>query len=154
MALNNKKAAQALAAGLTGEGLGEKEDFLTTENHLFINKLNYICKNYDTNFKDVSNNQLLSSWDSQLSFSLSQIGENFETHDGRASFAPDWKAAFGRERNCQQSRLLAVESIDDRKAFACDDPRDTWVLLRQEDVKLHGYPRHQRWIQGEAIREA
>ena len=46
--------AQALAAGLTGEGLGEKEDFLTTENHLFINKLNYICKNYDTSFKDVS----------------------------------------------------------------------------------------------------
>ena len=54
MALNNKKVAQALAAGLTGEGLGEKEDFLTAENHLFINKLNYICKNYDTSFKDVS----------------------------------------------------------------------------------------------------
>ena len=45
---------QSLAAKLTGNGLGEKEDFLTTENHLFINKLNYICKNYDKSFADVS----------------------------------------------------------------------------------------------------
>ena len=40
--------------GLTGSGLGEGEDFLKGENHLFINKLNYICKHYDTSFKDVS----------------------------------------------------------------------------------------------------
>ena len=35
-------------------GIGESENFLTEENHLFINKLNYICKNYDQSFKDVS----------------------------------------------------------------------------------------------------
>ena len=35
-------------------GLGENEDFLERDNQLFINKLNYICKNYDTAFKDVS----------------------------------------------------------------------------------------------------
>ena len=46
--------AQSLLASLTGDGIGEKEDFLTTENHLFINKLNYICKNYDKSFSDVS----------------------------------------------------------------------------------------------------
>ena len=39
---------------LTGNGIGEKVDFLSQENHIFVNKLNYICKNYDTNFKDVS----------------------------------------------------------------------------------------------------
>ena len=35
-------------------GIGENEDFLERDNQLFINKLNYICKNYDTSFKDVS----------------------------------------------------------------------------------------------------
>ena len=35
-------------------GLGEDINFLTAENHIFLNKLNYICKNYDTSFKDVS----------------------------------------------------------------------------------------------------
>ena len=35
-------------------GIGETEDFLDRDNQLFINKLNYICKNYDTSFKDVS----------------------------------------------------------------------------------------------------
>ena len=47
-----EKAAQDL--GLTGDGMGESDDYLSQENHLFINKLNYICKNYDTSFKDVS----------------------------------------------------------------------------------------------------
>ena len=41
---------QAAATG----GLGEDIDFLTHENHIFLNKLNYICKHYDTSFKDVS----------------------------------------------------------------------------------------------------
>ena len=35
-------------------GLGEDQNFLDQENHIFINKLNYICKNYDQSFKDVS----------------------------------------------------------------------------------------------------
>ena len=39
---------------LSGIGIGEQEDFLKHENHIFINKLNYICKNYDQSFKDVS----------------------------------------------------------------------------------------------------
>ena len=47
-----EKAAQDL--GLTGDGIGESDDFLSQENHIFINKLNYVCKNYDTSFKDVS----------------------------------------------------------------------------------------------------
>ena len=47
-----EKAAQDL--GLTGDGMGESDDYLSQENHIFINKLNYICKNYDTSFKDVS----------------------------------------------------------------------------------------------------
>lgn len=45
----NKKAEEAL-----GLGLGENQNFLDRENHIFINKLNYICKNYDQAFKDVS----------------------------------------------------------------------------------------------------
>jgi len=28
-------------------------DFFDSENHIYINKLNHICKNYDTAFKDV-----------------------------------------------------------------------------------------------------
>lgn len=39
---------------LTGNGIGERIDFLSQENHIFVNKLNYICKNYDNSFKDVS----------------------------------------------------------------------------------------------------
>jgi hypothetical protein len=39
---------------LSGDGIGEKENFLTHQNHLFINKLNYMCRNYDSAFKDVS----------------------------------------------------------------------------------------------------
>ena len=38
-------------------GLGEDINFLTAENHIFLNKLNYICKNYDTSFKDVSDHR-------------------------------------------------------------------------------------------------
>lgn len=61
MSLINKKSAAQGGEGneMTGAGLGESLDFLNTENHIFLNKLNYICKNYDTNFKDVSatNNQ-------------------------------------------------------------------------------------------------
>ena len=34
--------------------MGESDDYLSQENHIFINKLNYMCKNYDTSFKDVS----------------------------------------------------------------------------------------------------
>ena len=41
-------------AELTGRGLGESIDFMNQENHIFLNKLTYICKNYDTSFKDVS----------------------------------------------------------------------------------------------------
>ena len=43
----NKKSDEAM-------GLGENQNFLDKENHIFINKLNYICKNYDQAFKDVS----------------------------------------------------------------------------------------------------
>ena len=50
-----EKAAQDL--GLTGDGMGESDDYLSQDNHIFINKLNYICKNYDTSFKDVSQRQ-------------------------------------------------------------------------------------------------
>ena len=39
---------------LSEAGLGENEDFLERDNQLFINKLNYICKHYDSSFKDVS----------------------------------------------------------------------------------------------------
>ena len=35
-------------------GLGENEEYMDRENSIFINKLNYICKNYDVAFKDVS----------------------------------------------------------------------------------------------------
>ena len=48
---------RATAVQLTGDGIGENEDFLNSENHLFINKLNYICKNYDSSFRDVSKNR-------------------------------------------------------------------------------------------------
>lgn len=42
-------------------------DFFDSENHIYINKLNHICKNYDTAFKDVRNryplpNHFLSFW--------------------------------------------------------------------------------------------
>ena len=48
------KNAPVQPTELDGTGLGENEDFLTHENHIFINKLNYICKNYDSSFRDVS----------------------------------------------------------------------------------------------------
>ena len=51
---NSAAAKGAQELGLTGSGMGENEDYLSHENHIFINKLNYICKNYDTSFKDVS----------------------------------------------------------------------------------------------------
>ena len=59
MSLINQKGKSAIAKaaqdlGLTGAGMGESDDYLSQENHIFINKLNYICKNYDTSFKDVS----------------------------------------------------------------------------------------------------
>ena len=62
-----EKAAKAL--GLTGHGMGESDDYLSQENRIFINKLNYICKNYDTSFQDVSAailsdfNELTCMWD-------------------------------------------------------------------------------------------
>ena len=66
--------------------MGEKDDFLSQENHLFINKLNYICKNYDTSFKDVSlsfppRNHLL------INTHYSLIGEKHETAIGGLSLA-------------------------------------------------------------------
>ena len=52
---NSKKAAAAADdEGLSGSGIGEQINFLNEKNHIFINKLNYICKNYDQSFKDVS----------------------------------------------------------------------------------------------------
>jgi len=57
---NRKKAAEEAASKnpndvyLTGNGMGEVDDFLSSQNHLFINKLNFICKNYDESFKDVT----------------------------------------------------------------------------------------------------
>ena len=56
MSLMNSKKPQGAAEDsdeLTGSGIGERIDFLGQDNHIFINKLNFICKNYDTNFKDV-----------------------------------------------------------------------------------------------------
>lgn len=57
--LNQKGGAKSSTAasddtGLTGTGIGESVNFLNEKNHIFINKLNYICKNYDQSFKDVS----------------------------------------------------------------------------------------------------
>ena len=46
--------AEAPMQAAATAGLGEDIDFLTNENHIFLNKLNYICKHYDTSFKDVS----------------------------------------------------------------------------------------------------
>ena len=43
-------------------GLGENEDFLDRDNQMFINKLNYICKNYDNSFKDVSRGLSTVGW--------------------------------------------------------------------------------------------
>ena len=57
MSLANQRSAAAKDGDgpeLTGKGMGEAIDFLNQDNHIFINKLNYICKNYDTSFKDVS----------------------------------------------------------------------------------------------------
>ena len=53
--MNSKKPQGAAEDSdeLTGSGIGECIDFLGQDNHIFINKLNFICKNYDTNFKDV-----------------------------------------------------------------------------------------------------
>ena len=59
-----------------GLGLGENQNFLDRENQIFINKLNYICKNYDTAFKDVSKIQ------SALIHEILLPGEIFETSDG------------------------------------------------------------------------
>lgn len=55
-AKSDEKSAAKGAQGveLTGDGLGESDDFFNRQNHLFINKLNYICKHYDTAFNDVS----------------------------------------------------------------------------------------------------
>ncbi len=52
--MNQKSASKPEENELTGLGIGESIDFLNTDNHIFINKLNYICKNYDNSFKDVS----------------------------------------------------------------------------------------------------
>ena len=49
-----KKKAKEEEFKLSGTGIGETENFLNQENHIFINKLNYICKNYDQSFNDVS----------------------------------------------------------------------------------------------------
>ena len=50
--------APATGQAAATPGLGEDINFLTAENHIFLNKLNYICKNYDQSFKDVSNRLL------------------------------------------------------------------------------------------------
>ena len=60
-------------------GLGENQNFLDRENHIFLNKLNYICKNYDTAFKDVSHTLRV----------IPPLGETPETSDGRPSPGPD-----------------------------------------------------------------
>ena len=59
-----------------GLGLGENQNFLDRENQIFINKLNYICKNYDTAFKDVS--EIYSA----LILKFLSSGKIFETSDG------------------------------------------------------------------------
>ena len=56
-------------------GLGENQNFLDRENHIFLNKLNYICKNYDTAFKDVSHTQNITPL----------LGKTPETPYGRSS---------------------------------------------------------------------
>ena len=53
-----KKKAKEEEFKLSGTGIGETENFLNQENHIFINKLNYICKNYDQSFNDVSSHPL------------------------------------------------------------------------------------------------
>ena len=58
MSFLKKSTASTEDTGLTGAGIGEAVNFLNEKNHIFINKLNYICKNYDQSFKDVSNNQV------------------------------------------------------------------------------------------------
>ena len=77
----NKKSKTGREPDLSGEGLGEAENFLNQENQIFINKLNYICKNYDSSFKDVS------SFSQKLTFTL-MAGQNYETALRRPSLAP------------------------------------------------------------------
>ena len=40
--------------GMLGEDGNPDDMFIDKKNHIFINKLTYLCKNYDTAFKDVS----------------------------------------------------------------------------------------------------
>ena len=54
-----QKQEEEDTGALSGKGMGETIDFLSQENHIFLNKLTYICKNYDTSFKDVSHHPLL-----------------------------------------------------------------------------------------------
>ena len=77
----NKQSKSGRQPDLSGDGLGEAENFLNQENHVFINKLNYICKNYDSSFKDVS------SFSQKLTFTL-MAGQIDETALRRPSLAP------------------------------------------------------------------
>ena len=52
--MQSQAPAETTSGQAATTGLGEDINFLTAENHIFLNKLNYICKNYDQSFKDVS----------------------------------------------------------------------------------------------------
>ena len=87
MSLANQRPAAAKDGDgpeLTGKGMGEQIDFLNQDNHIFINKLNYICKNYDTSFKDVSDLVTLRLICPSLILMvvIAPLGETHEIDDG------------------------------------------------------------------------
>ena len=132
--MNQKPEAGADGEGqeLTGRGMGEAVDFLSQDNHIFINKLNYICKNYDTSFKDVSHTQA-SFWPTirallrlRLTHALLRlIGETHENDDGGHGADPAGEAAPRRQRDLRQGRLPAIKAVDDREPPADHDSGDS-----------------------------
>ena len=52
--MNENQSTFGDVKGMLGENGNPDDMFIDKKNHIFINKLTYLCKNYDTAFKDVS----------------------------------------------------------------------------------------------------
>ena len=113
-----------------GLGLGENQNFLDRENQIFINKLNYICKNYDTAFKDVSKIH------SALIRKILSSGKIFETSDGWPSPGLNGETASDNQWGSRQSWFRTNLGLDNREAPSNDSARDFRVLFWQEDGRV------------------
>ena len=122
-----EKPAEELGGALSGLGIGERENFLGQDNHIFINKLNYICKNYDQSFKDVSASLLYRS--ASLTLYYFQPGKKYETAGRRVVGSPGRQAETRGERELRQGGLLAVKVAHYREASADHDSGNPRVLL-------------------------